>query len=141
MNSTVDSETVNSPLTYAQKALIAGSWLIRLAIAAFFAFVGYWKALGPISALIEHHAWVSGYPVWFARSVGWSEIICAVMLITPAIGKLRYVALTGVVTLFINNIVAFITHMSRDELHLTPQNVVIGALLLVLMFYFKRQLK
>ena len=141
MNSTVDSETANSPLTFKQKTLIASSWLIRLAIAVFFTFVGYWKALGPLSALIEHHAWVSGYPVWFARSVGWSEISCAVMLITPAIGKLRYAALTGVVILFINNIAAFITHISRDELNLTPQNVVIGALLFFLMLYFKPQLK
>jgi uncharacterized membrane protein YphA (DoxX/SURF4 family) len=106
------------------------SWAARLLLAAFFAFVGYWKALGPIEALAEHHAWVAHFPDWFARGVGWSEIACALALLIPAFPQTRCVALWGAVVLVINQVAALGVHISRGEAQgAAPQNFVIIAML------------
>jgi len=106
------------------------SWLLRILLAAFFAFVGYWKALGPIEALAEHHAWVAGFPDWFARVVGWSEIACAAGLIIPLKDDLRRVVVWAAVALFINQVVAMMVHFWRGEgAEAAPQNLVLMALL------------
>jgi len=109
------------------------SGLLRILLAAFFAFVGYWKALGPIEALAEHHAWVAGFPNWFARIVGWSELACAVGLMTPVSGKLRPVIIWAASALFINQVVAMAVHVGRgDAAETAPQNLVLLTLLSII---------
>jgi hypothetical protein len=103
--------------------------LVRVLVAAFFAFVGYWKALGPIDALAEHHAWVSGMPSWFARGVGWSELACAAALFASTLGKVQSLAYGATIVLIVNQIVAFGVHFARGEAAAGPQNLVAIALL------------
>jgi DoxX-like family len=110
-----------------------------LVMAAFFGFVGYWKALGPIEALTEHHAWVAGGPAWFARAVGWSELVCAAALVGSSIAGLhRYVFWTAL-ALIANQLVALAVHVSRSEAAAAgPQNLVIIALLGLIAFHAHR---
>ena len=101
-----------------------------LLLAAFFAFVGYWKAFGPIAALAEHHAWVAGWPDWFARTVGWSELACAAALIVATLTGRSAVAFWTALVLIINQLAALSVHASRGEAAAAgPQNLVILAVL------------
>jgi hypothetical protein len=101
-----------------------------LLLGAFFAFVGYWKAFGPVQALAEHHAWVAGWPGWFARTIGWSELLCAAALIASALAALRGVAFWTALVLIINQLTALAVHVSRSEAAVAgPQNLVILAVL------------
>ena len=103
-----------------------------LALAAFFAFVGYWKALGPIDALAEHHAWVAGWPKWFARTVGWSELACAAALAVSSVAGLSRAVFWTAVVLIANQLVALAVHIYRSEAAAAPQNLVIVAVLSLL---------
>jgi uncharacterized membrane protein YphA (DoxX/SURF4 family) len=122
----------------ARRASFLFSWAIRILMAAFFAFVGYWKALGPYAALAEHHAWVAGFPAWFARAVGWSEILCSVALILP-VARLRgsRPAAWAATLLVLNQAVALAVHVARDETAAVPQNLVIIALLGALLWLLR----
>jgi DoxX-like family len=110
-----------------------------LLLAAFFAFVGYWKAFGPIEALAEHHAWVAGWPDWFARTVGWSELACAAALVGSALAGLRTVAFWAALVLIVNQLAALAVHVSRSEAAAAgPQNLVIIAVLGLIAFHAHR---
>ena len=101
-----------------------------LLLAAFFAFVGYWKAFGPIEALTEHHAWVAGWPDWIARGVGWSELACAAALVVSSLVDLRQLALWTALALIANQLAALTVHASRSEVAAAgPQNLVLLAIL------------
>jgi hypothetical protein len=111
-------------------ALRATSRIACLLLAAFFAFVGYWKALGPIDALTEHHAWVAGGPDWFARAVGWSELACAVALVVSSVAGLSRAVFWTALVLMANQLVALAVHIYRSEAAAAaPQNLVILAVL------------
>jgi hypothetical protein len=110
-----------------------------LLLAAFFAFVGYWKALGPIEALAEHHAWVAGWPDWLARTVGWSELVCAAALVASALAGLSNAVFWTVLVLIVNQVAALAVHVSRSEAAAAgPQNLVIIALLGLIAFHAHR---
>jgi hypothetical protein len=110
-----------------------------LLLAAFFAFVGYWKALGPIEALSEHHAWVAGSPAWFARTVGWSEIACAAALAGSSRAGLGAAAFWSALVLSVNQLAALAVHVSRSEAAAAaPQNLVILAVLGLIAFQAHR---
>lgn len=118
------------------------AFLIALLVAAFFLFVGYWKALGPIAALAEHHAWVAGFPAWFARVVGCSEILAALLL---ALTCLQHFVLQRfsrrlpwvLLYLFLNQGAAAATHLWRAELPMLIQNGVLCALFLSIYLCWK----
>ena len=122
------------------KALNVLSRLACLLLAAFFAFVGYWKAFGSIEALAAHHAWVAGWPAWFARAVGLSELACAVaMVASAAIGSQRLAGWTALV-LIANQLVALAVHAWRGEAGSAgPQNLVLIALLALVAFHALRR--
>lgn len=121
-------------------ALKTLSWAARLLLAAFFAFVGYWKALGPIAALAEHHAWVAHLPDAFARTIGWSEIACAAALLAPGLSATRRVAPAGAVVLFVNQLIALGVHaMHGEAAQAAPQNLAICALLALIIIATHRQ--
>jgi uncharacterized membrane protein YphA (DoxX/SURF4 family) len=107
------------------------AWIVRTLLAAFFAFVGYWKALGPIEALAEHQAWVAGFPAWFARVVGWSELLCAAGLLLPAKLDTRHIVATAAIILFLNQVAAIGVHVGRGEGAALTQNLVLLLLLAV----------
>lgn len=106
------------------------SWIACALLAAFFGFVGYWKALGPIEALAAHHAWVAGGPDWFARTVGWSELVCAAALVGSSIAGLSRAVFWTALVLMVNQLAALVVHVSRSEaVAAGPQNLVILTLL------------
>lgn len=110
--------------------LKAFAWIVRILLATFFAFVGYWKAFGPVEALAEHHAWVAGFPVWFARSVGVSELAFAVMLLLPARFDQYRLVVWSAGLLFANQLAALAVHLARGEAaQAAPQNIVLLVLL------------
>jgi DoxX-like protein len=110
-----------------------------LVLGAFFAFVGYWKAFGPIDALAEHHAWVAGWPDWFARTVGWSELACAVALVVAALTGRSRLAFWTALVLIVNQLAALAVHASRNEAAAAgPQNLVLVAALGLIAFYAHR---
>lgn len=110
-----------------------------LLLAAFFAFVGYWKAFGPIAALAEHHAWVAGWPDWFARTVGWSELACAAALVIAALTGRSRLAFWTALVLIVNQLAALAVHASRNEAAAAgPQNLVLIAALGLIAFYAHR---
>lgn len=116
------------------------SWAARLLLAAFFVFVGYWKALGPIEALAEHHAWVAHLSDWAARAVGWSEIACAIALLVPAFTATRGVAFWSAAVLLVNQVIALGVHaMHGEAAQAAPQNLIICALLLFIMASTRRE--
>ena len=108
------------------------AWIARLLLAAFFCFVGYFKALGPWEVLVEHRAWVTKFPPVFARSVGWSEIALGVLLLAAAVRRLRRASRWAAVLLVVNQLFAAWVHFSRQELDALPQNAVIIALLVLI---------
>lgn len=105
------------------------AWVARLLVTAFFCFVGYWKAFGSAGQLAEHHAWVAGFPLPFARAVGWSEIALGALLLTAGLPRLRNTAQWAAVLLAANQAVALLVHITRREFDAVPQNLVIIALL------------
>src|SRR5262245_39065702 len=114
----------------ARQAILIGAWALRLLLAAFFLFVGYWKALGPYAALAEHRAWVADFPPWFARGLGWQEIVCALGLLVPAVAPVRGVAFWSAIGLLINQAVALGAHAMRGEAaQAAPQNLILIAAL------------
>jgi len=105
------------------------AWIARLLMAAFFGFVGYFKALGPWEVLVEHRAWVTELSPGLARAVGWSEIVLGLLLLTAAFPRLRLVALASAMLLVANQLAAAGVHYSRQEFDALPQNGVIILLL------------
>jgi uncharacterized membrane protein YphA (DoxX/SURF4 family) len=110
----------------------AMAWIARILLAAFFCFVGYFKALGPWDVLVDHHAWVTVLAPGLARAVGWSEIALGVLLLAAALPRMRTVAWWAAVLLAVNQLSATIVHLSRQEFGALPQNVLIIALLALL---------
>lgn len=108
------------------------AWIARLLLAAFFCFVGYWKALGPMAALAEHRAWVAGFPEPLARTVGWSEILLGLLLLVVAVPRLRKASWWAAILLMVNQLIATAFHVARGEFDAVPQNVVLVALLALL---------
>ena len=73
---------------------------------------------------------MAGWPDWFARTVGWSELLCAAALIASALAGLRGVAFWTALVLIINQLTALAVHVSRSEAAAAaPQNLVILAVL------------
>ncbi len=122
-----------------RRTLQVASWIASLLLAVFFAFVGYWKALGPIEALAEHHAWVAGWPEWFARTVGWSELLCAAALVVSVFGGLSGLALWTALLLIVNQLSAVAVHISRNEAASSgPQSLLIIATLVLIALHNHR---
>ena len=120
-------------------ALRIASRIACLVLAAFFAFVGYWKAFGPIEALAEHHAWVAGWPAWFARAVGWSELACAAALAGASFTGRSRLAFWTALVLIINQLAALAVHVSRGEAAVAgPQNLVLLAVLGLIVLHAHR---
>jgi hypothetical protein len=122
-----------------RRILAALALACRLVLAAFFAFVGYWKALGPFEALAEHHAWVAGFPAWFARTVGWSELACAMVLAASVAARLHQLAYWTAIVLALNQLAALWVHLARGEgASAGPQNLVILAMLALVALHARR---
>ena len=92
-------------------------WTTQFLLAAFFGFVGYKKAFAPMADLASYHAWVAALPPLVARTVGWSEMLCAIALVLPGVlrrGR-RVIAISAAI-LCINQFCAIALHALRGEL-------------------------
>ncbi|WP_311269938.1 DoxX family protein [Sphingobium sp. WCS2017Hpa-17] len=100
-----------------------GVVLASCLLALFFLFVGYMKAFAPLAELMQHHAWTVYLPEPVGRTVGWSEMGCALLLL---IGIARPAAArVGAVALLLNQMVAAAVHGWMGEAQSLPQNAVI----------------
>ena len=113
----------------ARNLLTVAAMLIATLLAAFFAFVGYHKALAPLAELAQHRVWTLALPVWAGRIVGWSELVLAAGLLGLWLPGQRRVARVSALILIVNQIAAGIVHATRSETDALPQNAVLIVLL------------
>ncbi len=111
------------------RALIAA---LCVPLALFFAFVGWNKAFAPLADLARHGAWTIHLPEAAGRLVGWSEMACAVLLLTAPFHLQRPVALLAALGLVANQLVAGAVHLTHGEAGALPQNAVLILMLLAL---------
>lgn len=103
--------------------------LSALALAAFFAFVGWNKAFASLADLARYNAWTIHLSEWAGRIVGWSEMAMAAGLLGAFVRSGRGLARASAALLIANQIVAAATHAAHDEMNALPQNGVLIALL------------
>ena len=111
-------------------------WTAQALLAAFFGFVGFMKSFAPMAELATHHAWVAGLPPLLARSVGVSEMACALLLVIPGTARrpARWIPASAI-ALLLNQLVAVAVHAQRGELaHSVGQNVLLILLLAFVAF-------
>ena len=111
------------------KARFAIAAIIAVVMAAFFAFVGYNKAIASLADLTRYGAWTIWLPEMAGRLVGWSEMLCAAGLLCIFSVRHRYLARVAAVLLIVNQLVAAVAHVSHREAGALPQNAVLIALL------------
>lgn len=100
--------------------------MIALPLAAFFAFVGYFKCFASLATLAEHHAWTVALPEWIGRIVGASELAAAAGLTA---GMVRPAAIRWAAGyLIVNQACAALVHLASGEAAALPQNAAIAAL-------------
>ncbi len=100
-----------------------------LPLAAFFAFVGWFKTFAPLATLAEHLAWTLALPVALGRSIGATELLAAGALAVGSLwpGHERW-ALAAALYLIANQACAALVHLQRGEAGALPQNAVLAAL-------------
>jgi len=128
-------EIQRSPQSFMAKAFLAFAIVISLFLGIFFAFVGYMKAFAPIPELAAHGAWTVHLPSALGRLIGWSEIACAVLLLTCQWkARTRKYWAAGAAILFANQIAAAAVHSAQSELQALPQNagIIAGCIVIVL---------
>jgi hypothetical protein len=108
-------------------------WLIAVLafpLAAFFGFVGWYKAFAPLQELLEHHAWTAHVPVWIGRPMGVTEMLGAVALVAgifPAAWRWTRLAALWLAASQIPSSIIHWNHGEADEL---PKNLLVFAMLL-----------
>ena len=110
--------------------LRAGAATLAVLLAAFFSFVGWNKAFAALADLARYGAWTVWLPEWLGRLVGWSEMACAVALLTIFVPGRERIARAAAAILAANQVVAAAMHLVHAELGALPQNAVLVALLL-----------
>ena len=110
-------------------------------LAAFFAFVGWYKAFAPLPELLAHHAWTAHVPVWVGRPMGISEMVAAAALaagLFPPAWRWTQLAALWLAASQIPSSVIHWTHGEGDEL---PKNLLLSAALLVVAALCRRARK
>lgn len=117
-----------------RRGLTVGVALLAVLLAAFFAFVGYHKAFSPLAELAQHRVWTLALPDWAGRIVGWSELLCATLLLGYGAAATRSWAAAAALALIANQFVAAAVHAFRGEADALPQNaILVGLLALVVL--------
>lgn len=116
------------------RELTVGVALVSVLLAAFFAFVGYHKAFSPLAELAQHRVWTLALPEPAGRIVGWSELLCAALLLGYGAAATRLWAAAAALVLIANQFVAAAVHTFRGEVDALPQNaILVGLLALVVL--------
>ncbi|MDE2410241.1 MAG: DoxX family protein [Sphingomonadales bacterium] len=103
--------------------------VLGLPLAAFFGFVGWYKAFAPEAELLAHHAWTAHIPAWLGRPMGWTELAGALALVAgldPAAWRWTRIA---ALWLAASQIPSSLIHWTQDEAGELPKNLVIAAAL------------
>ena len=104
--------------------------VLALPLAAFFGFVGYYKAFAPIEELARHSAFTVHLPVLLGKALGWLEMAGALALLSGlAIRAARPVQGAFAWALAAEQVVSSIIHLQHDEAAMLPQNGVIIVML------------
>lgn len=110
------------------RALIAA---LCVALALFFAFVGWNKAFAALADLARYGSWTVHLPEWLGRLVGWSEMVLAAGLLAGFMPARRRIAALAALALVANQIVAAAVHLTHGEGRALPQNAVLIVMLLL----------
>lgn len=94
-----------------------------LPLAAFFGFVGYYKAFAPQAELLEHHAWTSHVPWWIGRPMGWTELAGAVALVAGVTARAWPATSIAAAWLAASQIVSSWIHVHNGESDALGQNL------------------
>lgn len=108
-------------------ALRLAAALVMILLAAFFGFVGFNKVVDTIAELTRYGSWTIWIPNWLGRTVGWTELACALLLLVGL--ARRSVGRLGAVILIVNQIFAAAVHAAHWELGALPQNLILILLL------------
>ncbi|MBU6267055.1 MAG: DoxX family protein [Sphingomonadales bacterium] len=103
--------------------------LAGLPVAAFFGFVGWYKAFAPLAELQAHHAWTAHVPGWIGRPIGWSELAGAAGLVAglfPAAWRWTRIAALWLAATQVPSSVIHWLHGETGEL---PKNLTLIAVL------------
>lgn len=130
----------NSVRTGDRRGAARAAILLVLAwpMAAFFVFVGWYKAFASMAELASHGAWTAHVPAWIGRPMGWTEMLGAVVMAVvalpavPAVRLLRGPAAWAAVWLAASQIVSAAVHVTHGEAAALPQNVFLFVALLVI---------
>ncbi|MBC2668845.1 DoxX family protein [Novosphingobium piscinae] len=105
-------------------------------MAAFFAFVGYYKAFAPMAELVRHGAWTAHVPQWIGRPMGWTELVAAAALALAGLGGIgrpvRPFAAKAAVWLAASQCVSAWIHVAHGEASALTQNLFLFITLLVI---------
>lgn len=96
-----------------------------LPLAAFFGFVGWYKAFAPVSELLLHHAWTAHVPWWIGRPMGWIELAGAAALVAGLAARAWPATRIAAAELAASQVVAAWVHVRNDEAGALGQNLVL----------------
>lgn len=100
-----------------------------LPVAAFFGFVGWYKAFAPLAELQAHHAWTAHIPLWLGRLIGWSELAGAVTLVAGLFPAAWRWTRTGALWLAATQVPSSVLHWLHGESAELPKNLALVAVL------------
>ena len=113
-------------------ALQIANALLAVPLAAFFAFVGYYKAFAPLAELAKHSAFTVHLPDLLGRSIGWIEIACALALLAGIVWQRAGPAqIAAALFQIAEQGVSSLIHARHGEAAMLPQNALLALLLLV----------
>ncbi|WP_140420618.1 hypothetical protein [Novosphingobium sp. B 225] len=120
------------------RALIAA---LCLPLAAFFGFVGWYKAFATLADLAAHNAFTIHLPVLLGKALGWFEMAGALVLVLGSIfGRLRRTQISFALALAAEQIVSSLIHWRHGELGMIGQNSLLIAALLAIALLGRRLL-
>ena len=110
------------------RALIAA---LCLPLAAFFGFVGWYKAFASLAELASHNAFTVHLPVWLGKALGWFEMAGGLTLLTGAITTRAHRAMQGfALALAVEQVGSSLIHWRYGETGMIGQNGLLIAMLL-----------
>lgn len=96
-----------------------------LPLAAFFAFVGWYKAFAPEAELLAHHAWTSHVPWWIGRPMGWTELAGAAALAAGVSVRAWPATRVAAAWLAASQIVSSLVHVRNGEADSLGHNLIL----------------
>lgn len=94
-----------------------------LPLAAFFGFVGWYKAFAPVPDLLAHHAWTAHVPWWIGRPMGWIEMFGAAALVAGLAARAWPATRIAAAVLAASQIVSAWVHVHNNEADALGQNL------------------